>query len=205
MESEPMLTPREKYPLPEKFSSEEDWTHDAASSRTVSPTHYLQAILAPKVWVKLEQSYPQLSHHFHNTVMLRWVLVQCESSLNSLTHNCLIIFTTQACLRWVLVQCESSLNSLTHNRLIVFSAQLCWGEYWWILRKKSDVADSQSEQLGLLFALLPFIVCFCCPALLAHLSAFFPIIVFSTISRSRNVMNVTNCMMVKRFHTQKCH
>ena len=43
MESEPMLTPREKSPLPEKFS-QEDRTHDAASSRTASPTHYQQAI-----------------------------------------------------------------------------------------------------------------------------------------------------------------
>ena len=39
-----MLTPREKSPLPEKFSSEEDGTHDAASSRTASPTHYQPAI-----------------------------------------------------------------------------------------------------------------------------------------------------------------
>ena len=44
-----MLTPREKYISPplEKFSSEEDRTHDAASSRTVSPTHYQRAIPAP--------------------------------------------------------------------------------------------------------------------------------------------------------------
>ena len=48
MESEPMLTPREKNPcLPEKFSPAEDRTHDTASSRTVSPTHYQHAILAP--------------------------------------------------------------------------------------------------------------------------------------------------------------
>ena len=40
MESEPMITPREKSPLPETFSSEEDQTHEAASSRTASPTHY---------------------------------------------------------------------------------------------------------------------------------------------------------------------
>ena len=45
---EPMLTPREKSPLLEKFSSEEDRTHNAASSRTASPTHYQQAIPAPK-------------------------------------------------------------------------------------------------------------------------------------------------------------
>ena len=46
MESEPMLTPREKFPLLEKFSSEEDRTHDAASSRTVRATHYQWAIPA---------------------------------------------------------------------------------------------------------------------------------------------------------------
>ena len=40
MDSEPMLTPREDSPLQEKFSSEEDQTHNAASSRTASPTHY---------------------------------------------------------------------------------------------------------------------------------------------------------------------
>ena len=44
VESEPMLTPREKSPLPEKFSPEEDQTHNTASSRTVSPIHYQQAI-----------------------------------------------------------------------------------------------------------------------------------------------------------------
>ena len=47
MESEPMLTPREKFPLPEKFSSEEDRTRDAASNRTASPTHCQRAIPAP--------------------------------------------------------------------------------------------------------------------------------------------------------------
>ena len=47
MESEPMLTPRGKSALPEKFSSEEDRTLSAASSRIVSPTHYRRAIPAP--------------------------------------------------------------------------------------------------------------------------------------------------------------
>ena len=41
-----MLTPSEKSPLLEKFSSE-DWTHNAASSRTVSPILYQWAIPAP--------------------------------------------------------------------------------------------------------------------------------------------------------------
>ena len=44
MEPEPVSTSREKSPLPEKFSPEEDRTHDAASSRTASPTHYHRAI-----------------------------------------------------------------------------------------------------------------------------------------------------------------
>ena len=39
-ESEPMLTPMEKSPQPEIFFPEEDRTHDAASSRAPSPTHY---------------------------------------------------------------------------------------------------------------------------------------------------------------------
>ena len=47
MKSEPMLTPREKSTLPEIFSPEEDRTHDAASSRTASPTHDQRAIPAP--------------------------------------------------------------------------------------------------------------------------------------------------------------
>ena len=47
MESEPMLTPREKSSLPEKFSSEEDHSHDVASHMTVNPKHYQQAIPEP--------------------------------------------------------------------------------------------------------------------------------------------------------------
>ena len=46
MESEPLLTTRGKSPLPEIFSSEEDETHDAASSRTANPTHYQRAFPA---------------------------------------------------------------------------------------------------------------------------------------------------------------
>ena len=41
-----MLTPREKCHLPEKIS-EEDRTHAAASSRTVSPTHYQLSYSGP--------------------------------------------------------------------------------------------------------------------------------------------------------------
>ena len=52
VESEPMLTPREKSPLLEKFSTEEDLTHDAASNRTGSLTHYQRAIPTPHQCVR---------------------------------------------------------------------------------------------------------------------------------------------------------
>ena len=42
-----MLTPREKSLLLEKFSPEEDQARDAASSRTLSPTHYQQITPCP--------------------------------------------------------------------------------------------------------------------------------------------------------------
>ena len=48
MESGPMLTPREKSPLPKIFSPEEDRTHNAASSRTGSPAYYQGAIAASR-------------------------------------------------------------------------------------------------------------------------------------------------------------
>ena len=47
MESEPVLTPRKNPLYLKKFSPEEYWTHDAASSRTTSPPHYQRAIAAP--------------------------------------------------------------------------------------------------------------------------------------------------------------
>ena len=46
MESEPMLTPRENS-LYRNFSSHENRTHDAASSRTACAAHYQRAIPAP--------------------------------------------------------------------------------------------------------------------------------------------------------------
>ena len=54
MELEPMLTPRGKSPLLEKLSPEEDRTNDAVQSRTVSPTHYQQAIPAPDEYMYYE-------------------------------------------------------------------------------------------------------------------------------------------------------
>ena len=46
MESELMVTQSEKFSLLEKFSQEEDGTHNAESSRTASPTHHQRAIPA---------------------------------------------------------------------------------------------------------------------------------------------------------------
>ena len=47
MESELMLTPREKSHLQEKFSSEENQTHGTASNRTGSPTYYQLSYSGP--------------------------------------------------------------------------------------------------------------------------------------------------------------
>ena len=55
-ETEPIWTPREKSPLPEAFSSE-DWTHDAASSRTATPAHYQRAILAALICFKFHPDH----------------------------------------------------------------------------------------------------------------------------------------------------
>ena len=49
MESEPIVTPREKFPLMEKFCPEEDRTHDSTSSRTAGPTNNQWAIPAPSL------------------------------------------------------------------------------------------------------------------------------------------------------------
>ena len=46
MEFEPMLTPREKSPLP-KMSPEEDWTRDAVNSE---PKHYQLSYSGPCHW-----------------------------------------------------------------------------------------------------------------------------------------------------------
>ena len=44
----PMLTPKGKIPSTGKFSSEEDWVHDTASSRTASQTHYQRSYSRPQ-------------------------------------------------------------------------------------------------------------------------------------------------------------
>ena len=49
MKSEPLLTPREKYTLQQKFSPDEVRTHGAASSRTESPTNYQLSYSDPHI------------------------------------------------------------------------------------------------------------------------------------------------------------
>ena len=62
-----MITPREKAPLLEEFSSEEDRTHDTALSRTGSPTHNQQATPA--------QSFSKAGYFFF--VILTHTAIQC--------------------------------------------------------------------------------------------------------------------------------
>ena len=52
-----------------KISSEEDRTHDAASSRTVSPTHYQLRYFGPR-WVITSQLEPDMS------LLCGWALLQ---------------------------------------------------------------------------------------------------------------------------------
>ena len=59
MESETTLTPREKSPLPEKNLPRGGSNHDAASSRTASPTHYQGAIRAPNHPQTSTTQYPE--------------------------------------------------------------------------------------------------------------------------------------------------
>ena len=65
-----------KFPLPEKFSSEEDWTHDTASSRTASSTHYQWAIPAPVI--SSESDYLTLS-------VIRMFNLNCFNSITNCT------------------------------------------------------------------------------------------------------------------------
>ena len=47
MELEPTLTPRDKFTLPQKFSPEEDGTHDASSSRRQQSKHITSELFRP--------------------------------------------------------------------------------------------------------------------------------------------------------------
>ena len=70
-----ILSSKEKSPLPEKFSSEEDGTHDAASRRTASSTHYQLSHSGPLITtITMITAAPAMMsctktkhrHHHHN-------------------------------------------------------------------------------------------------------------------------------------------
>ena len=74
MESEPALTPREKSPLSE---AQKDRTHDAASSRTVSPAHNQLSYSGPRT--SLDASYVR-------SLTLNFLVAEV-STLNTKTHS----------------------------------------------------------------------------------------------------------------------
>ena len=80
-ESEPMWTPTEKSRLPEKFrgSSEEDGTHDAASSGTASSAHYQGAI--PALGTPMTVIY------------CAWSWESKQSGSSPVPSNCVFFFT----------------------------------------------------------------------------------------------------------------
>ena len=90
-----MLTPREKSPLPEKKSSEEDRTHDAASSikhdaASVSPTHCQRAIPAPAIDMILREEHARFRNERGYTDLISVLRTTEEQSLemNSPRYIC---------------------------------------------------------------------------------------------------------------------
>ena len=85
-ELEPMLIPWEKSPPKEKFSSEGDGTHDAASSRTASPTHYQQAIPAQLEHQLWSHWYDMNRQPYLDLPQVRWMLYQWATNAQNTTH-----------------------------------------------------------------------------------------------------------------------
>ena len=118
MESEPTLFPLVKFPLPEKFSSEEDQTHNAAS-RTASPTHYQWAVPAParvkvtECGIKSYRSTVQTYEHgMYNSIWLKSLhtalcgkLLPCKTDEHNQLYQCNCLFV-------------ASLTSQQHARCI---------------------------------------------------------------------------------------
>ena len=86
-----MLTPLEKSPLPETFSSEEDRTHDAASSRTVSPTQYQRAIPASRH--RYDDRTPESPAHEADALPLshRWSNGSVRSRDQTTSHTARVV------------------------------------------------------------------------------------------------------------------
>ena len=65
--------PREKSPVPEEFSPDENRSHNAASSRTASPTHYQWAIPAPRS--KVQDTLLCLSKIPHCVPIIKYICI----------------------------------------------------------------------------------------------------------------------------------
>ena len=119
MEFEPMLTPRKKNPPPEKFSPEEDQTHDAASNRTVSPTQYQQAILAPFLitWIHMLLILIKNQKVFSKGQTSSFSLLRTSSfsddCSNSFSRSCTFTCT---CQRWELKCLQSSITQVEKKK-----------------------------------------------------------------------------------------
>ena len=87
-----MLTPREKSPLLEKLYSE-DKTHDAASSRIVSPTHYQRVILVP--WGCRHPDQPVCLVHKNVPSLTSWMFPEGADVLTNW-----FVWSTTMCPLW---------------------------------------------------------------------------------------------------------
>ena len=156
MKSESMLTPREKSPLSEKFSSAVDRTHDATSSRTASPTHY------PLSYSDHPPPPPHPSHHkfpetFFTTIFIILVQVLTDHTVESelsQQHHIRMSWNstnTKPLLREVLKHKRSETTfsvDIWFSRLVFFScssaslrlysSSFCWTlEDIWVWKKQS--------------------------------------------------------------------
>ena len=115
MESEPMSTPREKSPLQEKFSSEEDGTHDAASSRTASPT-------PPTSYSGPGCSYTRLSFFFFFFFKLQLSKTLSQSlTVQSQIHRAALLFSQ---LWEILLSYMYSVATSIHNVIIIIRIRI---------------------------------------------------------------------------------
>ena len=114
MEFEPLLTPREKSPLPEIFP-EEDQTRDAVDSE---PKHYQRAIPAPNCVQRHNSRFLQSLHCATNCLQQVRSSGQGEIMCKSWTAHQTFITCNMSCVVW----CEgtSQLLSLTEYNLHLF-------------------------------------------------------------------------------------
>ena len=104
MESEPMLTPREKSHLPQKFSSDEDWTHNSASSRTASPIQYQWTIPAPGGIQKASRQC--LSSLKERMISIEWI--KSYPDVRSTLYLIIVWTSVVLCCKIILSDCMAS-------------------------------------------------------------------------------------------------